>query len=368
MMLNQRRTTGMNSKYSVMLPALTLVLALVAGIACAQGQATVTIEPADDSVSKVMVLIDGKLVEIDSAVFLRSQQVMVWLRDLEKLGWGNVEAGEPGESLLKSETVTLKFKKDQSLAHFNSLPVRLPINTYIRDGKLMVPLSFVAKALGYKYDVAIKPVVTISTQVTSGRTGSNTLTGTVLYNGEGVAKITVRAVDPKYNVIKGAIAQTDAQGNFSIPNLSDGDYRAYVYVDDNPMYFNRASDVVTLEGAADVSAPPINLGRIITPISPRVGERVPATSKQIKFSWNSIPGAEHYELKVRERGKDAIVASTEVSKTNAEIATNKFKLDLQYEIELAAYDGRGQFLGGTAGVGGDPWTFILGSAQPRFSD
>lgn len=367
MMHRLQQIRPMNNR--ILTTALVLAIMLVAGLVYAQGQATVTIEAADEPASKVMVMIDGKPVEIDSAVFLRSQQVMVWLRDLEKLGWGTIGAGEPGESLLKSDNVTLTFQKDQSVAYVNSLPVRLPINAYIKDGKLMVPLSFVAKALGFNYDVALRPVVTISTQVTSDRTGNNTLSGTVFYNGAGVGKITVRAVDPKYNVIKGAIAQTDTQGNFTIRNLADGDYRAYVYVDDNPMYFNRASDVVSLRGGATTNASTIRLGRIITPISPKAKERVAAVSSKIKFLWNAIPGADYYELKITEKGKGAVITSVEVrGKANTEITASKLKPGVEYEAELSAFDAKGQFLGGTAGIGGDPWTFIVGSVQSRYID
>lgn len=350
---------------------IVLVLALISasGLALAQAQATVTIEPAGEPAPVVMIMIDNKPIPIDSAVFVRSQQVMVWLRDLEKLGWGTVSAGEPGESLLILDNITLSFRKDQSLAKFNSVTVQLPINTYIKDGKLMVPLSFVAKSLGYNYDLAVRPVVTISTQAGSTRVGNNTLAGTVVYNGEGVSKITVRAVDSKYNVIKGAIAQTDSQGNFSIPNLPDGDYRAYVYVDDNPMYFNRASDVVSLKDGVTTSALPIRLGRIITPVSPKPSERVSLAAGKVKFSWASIPGVRNYELKIREKGKDTIIATAEVNgKSSVEIAANKFKPGFQYEAELTGLDEKGQFLGGTAGIGGEPWTFILGSVSSRYVD
>jgi hypothetical protein len=106
---------------------------------------------------------DGKVVEVGSLHLQRGQQVMVWIRDLEKLGWGTIETPQPDRISLKAKSVTLTFIKGQGVALVNSLAVRLPIDTYMRAGQFMVPLSFVAKALGYQFDLAVKPVVTIGT-------------------------------------------------------------------------------------------------------------------------------------------------------------------------------------------------------------
>ena len=95
----------------------------------------------------------------------------------------------PDQIVFKGKSVTLSFTKGQSVAMVNSLPVKLPVDTYTREGRLMVPLSFVAKALGYDYECVQKAVATIMTNPVKPESPklTNTLDGMVIYNGEGVA-------------------------------------------------------------------------------------------------------------------------------------------------------------------------------------
>ncbi|MCX8053131.1 MAG: stalk domain-containing protein, partial [Armatimonadetes bacterium] len=207
-----------------------LLCMLLCQIVVAQTEPTVTVRPIDSPRHSVLVILDGKLVELESAQIQRGLQVMVWLRDLEKLGWGTVESSSPERVTFRGKGVTLTFTKGQGIALINSLAVNLPINVYLREGKLMVPLSFVAKALGFDYQCIERPVVTITTELTkSVAKRTNTLQGTVTYNGSGIEGVIVRAVGPDFTVIKNAVARTDPNGEYKIEGLADGTYLAYVY-------------------------------------------------------------------------------------------------------------------------------------------
>ncbi len=134
-----------------------------------------------------LLIVDGRIIEAESLQMVRGEQVMVGLRDLEKLGWGVVSTGLPDEIIFKAKGVTLSFTKGQSVAMVNSLPVKLMADVYTHDGRLMVPLSFVAKALGYNYECVDRPVATIITNpVKPARKAGNSVRGVVIYNGLGV--------------------------------------------------------------------------------------------------------------------------------------------------------------------------------------
>lgn len=303
---------------------------------------------------------DGKVVEVGSLQIQRGQQVMVWIRDLEKLGWGTIETPQPDRVALKAKSVTLTFIKGQGVALVNSLAVRLPIDTYMRDGQFMVPLSFVAKALGYQFDLAIKPVVTIGTAppVTETSAAENSIRGRVTCNGAGVPGITVRAVDANFTVIGDTVAKTDAQGEYTITGLPDGEAMAYVYTGDNPSFFNRASKPVRLKGGQEFQVEPLALGRIITPVTPKPrAQNVSLSNDTVSFAWKSIDGAEKYRFVIREPRSGKSVFSTENKKPEAKVSANALRAGVNYEAEVTAMNAGGEFIGGTAGEGGTAWTF-----------
>lgn len=284
---------------------------------------------------------------------------MVWIRELEKLGWGTVESTQPDRVSLNGKGVNLTFIKGQGVAMVNSLSVRLPIDTYMREGRFMVPFSFVAKALGYQYDLTIRPVVTISTQPPSAAvSGGGSLTGRVVYNGSGVSGVTVRAVDKTFTVIKNAVATTDKDGNYTISGLPDGEYMAYVYAGDNPGYFNRASKPARVTGAQEAELEPIALGKLVTPISPPVGAKSVALSNDsLLISWRPIEGAARYKLVIEEPGSEQPVYRTEGAEPEARVPAKHLRSGRTYEAHVTALDRKEAFLGGTAGAGGAPWTF-----------
>jgi len=351
-------------KYTKFVLLLSILMAVcVSTIAFAQSQPSVQVSPvsASASASQVLVLIDGKLVEATSVEMApRGQQVLVWLRDLEKIGWGSIQPGPaPGQTTLKGKTVSLTFTKGQSLAMVNSLAVQLPINCDLRGGKLMVPLAFVAKSLGYSYDFSVKPVVTISTTPPPVPAMTNSIRGQVLYSNSGARGIKVSLVDPEYRPVKGAVSVTDADGNYFFTAVPDGEYMAYVWVGDNPSYFNRVSEKTTITGGKSVILQPIQLGRIIAPIRPQANEVIILKKGRISFVWTQCEGAAIYHLTVSPHGSTDPVLTVNTSKPSAEIVTKKLIAGEEYDVDVQAENEAGAFLGGTIGSGGKPWTFTV---------
>ena len=216
--------------------------------AALHAQTPATVEVRAIAPPSALLLIDGKMVEIETMeMAVRGQQVMIWLRELEKLGWGTVMAGDsPGKTVFRSKGVALDLHQRPERGDGELTTGAAPIDTYLRDGKLMVPLSFVAKSLGYGFELSMKPVASISTQPPPPPVQANSLRGQVLYNGKGVAGIKLALVDPDYNTVKGFQATSDANGEYVFDGVPDGRYMAYVWVGHNPDYFNRVSDEAAL--------------------------------------------------------------------------------------------------------------------------
>jgi hypothetical protein len=349
----------------VFLVALGLAMLLCLSAAYAQAPVIVEVRPADQSATGALMLIDGKLAPANSVeMAARGQQVMVWIRELEKLGWGTVLRGDsPEKTKFKTKTVTLTFSKNSSAAMVNSLSVQLPIETYLRDGKLMVPLSFVAKSLGYSFDLAMRPVATISTTPPPAASKSNGIRGQVLYHNKGVGGIKVALVDPDYNTVKGFQSVTGPNGDYAFDSVPDGKYLAYVWVGHNPDYFNRVSEEAELSGGKIAELTPINLGRIIRPIRPKEDQAIPAAAK-ILFAWTACEGAASYKLVVTKQGSAEELVALTTTKPKAEVVTKKLLPGNTYVADIEARDADGRFLGGTIGAGGKIWTFsIIGNRQ-----
>jgi len=336
------------------------MLALAAA-SFAQVNTSVEVRPIDSSPASALLLIDGKLAQIDNIeVTARGQQVMVWLREFEKLGWGTVQAGDsPEKMVLKTKTITLTFSKGQSNALVNSLPVQLPIDCYLRDGKLMVPLSFVAKSLGYSFELNTRPVASILTSPPPPVPRNNGIRGQLLYNEKGIGGIKVVLVDPDYNTVKGFSAVTDSAGNFALDSVPDGKYLAYVWVGYNPDFFNRVSEEVELSGGQTVTVKPISLGRIIRAVKPKVDEVVSTDGGKIVFEWTPCAGAKSYSLVVTQPGSKDSLISLETTKPRAEVVTKRLMPGVVYVADVEARDPNGRFLGGTVGAGGKMWTFSV---------
>lgn len=350
----------------ILLPAMILAALLCACISVhAQTSATVDIRPVTGTPPATLVLIDGKLVEIEMMEMApRGQQIMVWLRELEKLGWGTVLIGDsPEKTVFRTKGVSLTFIKGQSIALVNSLAVQLPIDTYLKDGRLMVPLSFVAKSLGYGYDFAMMPVASVSTIPPAPPEKTNSINGTVLYNGKGAAGVKVSLVDPEYNTVKGFQATSNENGTYSFQNVPDGRYMAYVWVGLNPDYFNRVSEEVAVADGKAVPLQPINLGRIIRPIRPAQGETAVPANGKVVLEWTPCHGAVSYSVVITRFGTQDKVASAESPKSKVEIPAKSLTIGTEYAADIEARDSDGRLLGGTVGVGGKTWTFTIKAAE-----
>lgn len=357
----------MSNNNGLFLAASVLVVTFCLGAGVyAETPATVEVRAVDQSPPSALLLIDGKLAEIGNIEIAgRSQQMMVWLRELEKLGWGTVQAGPtPDKTIFKTKTISLTFSKGQSIALVNSLAVQLPIESYLKDGKLMVPLSFVAKSLNYNYDLANMPVAKISTTPPPVSVKTNGIRGQVLYNGKPVSRIKVSLVDPDYNTVKGFQSVTDANGDYAFDSVPDGKYLAYVWVGydkkyfANANYFNRVSEEIALSEGKIARLAPINLGKIVHPIRPKADQIVPSASK-IVFEWTPCEGAATYSLTVTKLGSEEKLVSLETTKPKAELVTKKLLPGIVYVTDIEARDSDGRFLGGTVGSGGKMWTFSV---------
>ena len=358
------------------IPAAVLLLALSV---CTFAQTAAKVEVKSVEPPSALLLIDGKLAEIGTMEIARGQQVMVWIREFERLGWGTVQAGNsPEKTVLKAKNITLTFSKGQSIALVNSLAVQLPIDTYLRDGKLMVPLSFVAKSLGYSFELANRPVATVTTIPPPAPPKTNEIRGQVLYNGQGVSGIKVALVDPDYNTIKGYQAISDDNGEYAFDSVPNGKYLAYVWVGHNPDYFNRVSEEVEITDGKTAHLNPIDLGRIIRPIRPKVGEAAAGTGK-IVFEWTPCSGATVYTLVVTkqvaedesalataaagEQKSPAPLISLTTKQPKAEVVTKKLSPGVTYVADIEARGADGRFLGGTVGSGGKIWTFSIARSE-----
>lgn len=348
-----------NNRVSLVAVGLVTLLGILAA-ANAQTPVTVEVRPVDQGVSGALLLIDGKLAQIANVeIAARGQQVMIWLRELEKLGWGTVQVGSsPEKFVFQTKTVALTFLKNQSVAMVNSLSVQLPIDTYLKDGKLMVPLSFVAKSLGYGFDLAMRPVATVSTIPPPAPARTNGIRGQVFYNSKRVAGITVALVDPDYNTVKGFQSVTDASGSYAFDSVPDGKYLAYVWVGHNPGYFNRVSEETELSGGKIAELKAINLGKIIHPVRPTEDQAIAAAAK-IVFEWTPCEGTALYKLVVTKSDSKEELISLTTAKPKVEVVTKKLLPGTAYVADIEARDSDGRFLGGTIGSGGKIWTFSI---------
>jgi hypothetical protein len=317
--------------------------------------ARTTVEPITQT--SVLLVIDGKIVPSDSLELVRGQQVMIWIRELQNLGWGTVSSAPGGKSLLTGDGVSLSFQVGQSTAMVNSLFVKLPVNIYSKAGKTMVPLSFVVKSLGMNYELAVRPVATVVAGSKAAVASDNSIEGTVVLSGRGVPGLVVRVTDSDLKVVDGATARTSPDGKFVIEKLRDGQYYVYVYSGDNPDYFNRQSELVKVSGGKTAHVGPIKIGGIIRPKSPAVGAEIAASQGAIKFSWSACEGAATYKLTIRAQGKKAVLVQLNSTFPSLTIKAKTLHPGAKYEAEVEAYDDSGEYVGGTPGSGGAPWVF-----------
>ncbi len=308
-----------------------------------------------------VLLVDGKLIDPSSVEVVRGQHVMMSLREMEQLGWGTVEAS--GNSmLLRSRNIVLTFTKGSDRALLNSLVGPLPVKTYLKNTRLMVPLSFVAKALGLDFTSDVKVVVSVKSRVEPPPlAGPNALHGRVMFDGDGIKGVKVRAVGKDQKPVKGAVTLTDEDGMYNIKGLINGEYAAFVMVEDNPEYFTRSTDPTAVADGETAEMKPMYLGMIVRPVKPRAGSTVSTAGTLIDFAWTACDRANYYKFVVRKLDTGEAVVQLRSNEPGLKVSTSSFDTDTKYEAEVTAYNSSGEFPGGTQGSGGESWTFTTGS-------
>ncbi len=325
-------------------------------------------EPATRTVSNgALVLIDNKIIELDTLEVVRGQQAMIWIREIEtKLKWGVVESAGPVKTVFRSNNVKLTFIKDQGIALVNSLAVKLPIDTYYRNDRLMVPLSLVAKSLGHKYKLSYKVVIDIdsSTALPEPVTNDNkmetgVLSGQVQNADKNLEGIVLHLIDPEYRVVRENAATTDRDGQYEITGLKKGKYRVYAYVEENPDYFNRVSEVVDIEPGKTTEASPLKLVKLVRPGEPEPGKEIEDKSENIDVSWTGISTAKEYLVTVANGESGDVITDIKTEKTSITLKKELFDSGTIYVITVTARGANDQIVGKTAGKGGVLWTFSL---------
>ena len=324
---------------------------------CVSG--SVTISPVTSKKADALLIIDNKVQEIPSLTLVRGFQLMIAVKDLEKLGWGYLEPSAAGQAVFRGNGITLTFIKGKDTALVNSLPVRLPVVIYTKDGRLMVPLSFVASSLGHSYEMETKPVARINTQFIKTNTSKNSIKGKVLFNGKGMHSIIVRLID-KYRTSDGSMsAVTNDSGEFLITNVPDGEYSAYIYTGDNPKYFNRESELISIKNGKMLAVKPISLGALIIPVSPAIASIVKNIKGSLSVSWSAVSDAASYKIVVKKVGSDKGVDVYDSQTASVKIPSAGLLQGNQYELQIFAYNTAGDFIGGTPSSGVTPWIFSV---------
>lgn len=327
-------------------------------------------------------IVDGRPVILTEPIMCDGSP-LVWVRDLEKLGWGQMEKQDDGSVALKHGAMTITFSPGKATALVNKLPVDLATVPIVVSGRLMVPLEFVCQTLGYSYSLTMQPVVKITSKPEAAATpkklvielpekvkpevtvkpltGSNRIIGSVIYAAAPAAGIRLRLITPgeQLQFVKGQVATSDRQGQYVFGGVADGKYRVYAYVADNPGYFNRMSDVVAAEGGAEKKVANIEMGRVLQPMSPRVGGRVVPVNARLSLICSTCPLANYYEFAVLNVATGKTVATSSSSRPTATIEVTSLEGSGEFQWQVKAYDEKDNFIGGSPGAGGQPWTFKL---------
>jgi hypothetical protein len=194
-----------------------------------------------------------------------------------------------------------------------------------------------------------------------GRAGADitgAIYGKVLFGGLPLPDVVLRLVrDADSAFVPGVTARTDSQGSYRFTKVAAGRYRVYAYVGDNPDYFNRETTALRV-GDADVVAPVITMGRVIRPVQPPPGARLPQAPR-LSFQWTPCPGAARYEFTVIDPETHEEVAFAVVTAATAGIPGGALTLGRRYHCQVLALTGEGAVLGSTPGRGASPWSVTV---------
>ncbi|MDO8586123.1 MAG: stalk domain-containing protein [Armatimonadota bacterium] len=347
-----------------------------------------------------VVLVDGRLVTL-ATVSARDGQTLVWIRDLEKLGWGRVEPRRDGSMVLRSGAIAIRFTNGSARTMINKLAVDAPAPPKIVAGKFMVPLQFVCNSLGYSFGLTARPVANITTasvarpaaqptpsqqtvyrppryqphqskpanryrpdatilQSQRPQGGNNRITGRVTFAGAPTGGVRLRLINPKGALMPAdKSASTDNEGRYSFAGLPDGEYRVYAYVGDNPDYFNRASNVISLSNGSEGKPADVALGRVLHPLNPPVGGKVTPVDGKAEFTCSTCQSAAKYSFSIVESSSKTNMTSAASTEPLINMDISSLQPGREYEWRVTAVDDKGEFVGGNPGAGMPAWTFSL---------
>jgi hypothetical protein len=199
------------------------------------------------------------------------------------------------------------------------------------------------------------------------RPEAGAISGKVLFGGRPLPDVVLRLVrDFDSAFVRDVTARTDAGGSYRFARVAAGRYRVYAYVGDNPDYFNRETAAFAVRGG-EVVAPTIAMGRVIRPVRPQPGARIPQTER-LSFEWTPCPGAARYEFTVSDPETHEEVAFKVVTTPAATVPGDALTLGRRYQCQVLALSGNGEVLGATPGRGAPPWSVTIvasGSVAPK---
>lgn len=306
-------------------------------------------------------IVDGKKVDVTYPLEFRPGDVLIWVGDLVRFGWVSIDTQEKTKLILRREAATLVFHKGKAEATINGLTISSDTAPETISGRFFVPLAFTCRALGFDYGVRNALVIESNTRqnTTNAAVGKNSICGKVFYNGHPIAGIKVRAVTEQNAFVPQALAVSDEHGAYSLRDLPDGSFRPYIYVADNPEFFNRNGELVSLTGANQANVATIHLGRLITPLSPSPGAQVIPEGAKIKLSWSECPEAVRYRMTVEEMSSCKIVCDQTVPECRADVPVRLLTAGKTYLWSITAKGAGGKTIGGSPASGRTPWTFKL---------
>ena len=337
-----------------------------------------------------VILINNKKADFSVIDLKENNIVFVPLRDLEAMGYGVISLGENGSVEFSTNRISMLFFKNSNKVKMNALDLTLPMNTYMMNGKFMVPLSFIVKSLGGEYKNAEELVInitdmpadqkleapklenkaaekkpetpkTITQEVTESQNviedfqnknvGINWFQGIIMAYGK---KLNLIDID-LYSAADNKCIQTvqSSNGSFVFVNVDNGPY--YIKIDHkkNPSFKNFRTDVFQVKDwAGKRFDAPIVIARAIK----SGGIKPIKINNQTCFSltWSEVPNAANYKVTVTSANPKAKIAKYDKKETKINIPISDLSKGQTYGVKIEAFDKVGNKIGESSDSG---WSF-----------
>jgi len=314
------------------------------------------------------ITLNGVPVTLRVAPVVVGNEWLVWLEDLGQTGvvrarWdaktrvGTLSAGTTALEL-RHGSRELVVRATQPDGKVKSEKRVLPVAPSLSEGRLLVPLEPVCRALGLA--VSRAPRVPVEARGLAAEDhphprATGAIVGEVTYHQRPVAGIVLRLVrGANSTFVKERRAVSDPEGRYRFIGVPAGRYRVYAYTGDNREYFNRETEVVEVRDSL-VKAPRIAVGRLLVPLAPPAGAKVRAVSA-VAVRWTACPEASEYTLTLVDAQTAAQVVREHLAAAEVTLPGRTFTRGHSYEIRVRALASDGSFLGATPGAGAAPWT------------